>query len=98
VVGLPRCLTFSGPRVDAAVAREILRAVEPMAIEAHIRRLALLAFVSPRIITAIMDGTASIPADQPVGQIGTARAPQRPTPCLGISDSNFDVQREYSSL
>ena len=34
VVGLPRCLTFSGPRVDAAVAREILRAVEPMAIEA----------------------------------------------------------------
>jgi hypothetical protein len=24
--------------------------------------------------------------------------PQRPTPWLGISDSNFDVQGEYSSL
>jgi excisionase family DNA binding protein len=34
MLGLPRCLTFSGPRVDAAVARELLRAVEPMAIEA----------------------------------------------------------------
>ncbi|KAF0119851.1 MAG: putative insertion sequence ATP-binding protein [Methylocystaceae bacterium] len=29
-----RCMTFGGPRVDAAVAREILRAVEPVAIEA----------------------------------------------------------------
>ena len=29
-----RCMTFGGPRVDAAVARELLRAVEPMAIEA----------------------------------------------------------------
>ena len=34
MLGLPRCLTFGGPRVDAAVARELLRAVEPMAIEA----------------------------------------------------------------
>jgi excisionase family DNA binding protein len=34
MLGLPRCLTFGGPRVDAAMARELLRAVEPMAIEA----------------------------------------------------------------
>ena len=34
MLGLPRCLTFGGLRVDAAVARELLRAVEPMAIEA----------------------------------------------------------------
>jgi DNA invertase Pin-like site-specific DNA recombinase len=34
MVELPQCLTFSSPRVDAAVARELLRAVEPMAIEA----------------------------------------------------------------
>src|SRR5215813_11505797 len=33
-LGLPRCLTFGGPRVDAAIAEEVLRAVEPMAIEA----------------------------------------------------------------
>jgi len=33
-MGLPRCMTFGGPRVDAAIARELLRAVEPMAIEA----------------------------------------------------------------
>jgi DNA invertase Pin-like site-specific DNA recombinase len=33
-LGLPRCLTFGGPRVDAAIARELLRAVEPIAIEA----------------------------------------------------------------
>jgi len=32
--GLPRCMTFGGSRVDEAVARELLRAVEPMAIEA----------------------------------------------------------------
>jgi hypothetical protein len=32
--GLPRCLTFGGLRVDAAIARELLRAAEPMAIEA----------------------------------------------------------------
>jgi excisionase family DNA binding protein len=34
MMGLPRCMTFGGPRVDAAVARELLQAVEPMAIEA----------------------------------------------------------------
>ena len=34
MLGLPRCLSFGGPRVDVAIAREILRAVEPMAIEA----------------------------------------------------------------
>jgi DNA invertase Pin-like site-specific DNA recombinase len=34
MLGQPRCLTFSGPRVDAAIARELLRAVEPIAIEA----------------------------------------------------------------
>jgi excisionase family DNA binding protein len=35
MMGLPRCMTFGGPRVDAAVARELLRAVEPLAIEAE---------------------------------------------------------------
>ena len=34
MLGLPRCFTFGGLRVDAAVARELLRAMEPMAIEA----------------------------------------------------------------
>jgi hypothetical protein len=34
MLGQPRCLTFSGPRVDAAIARELLRVVEPAAIEA----------------------------------------------------------------
>lgn len=34
MMGLTRCMTFGGPRVDAAVARELLRAVEPLAIEA----------------------------------------------------------------
>src|SRR6201996_1634539 len=34
MMGLPRCMTFGGPRVDAAIAREILRVVQPMAIEA----------------------------------------------------------------
>lgn len=34
MMGLPRCMTFGGPRVDLAVARELLRAVEPLAIEA----------------------------------------------------------------
>jgi hypothetical protein len=32
--GLPRCFTFGGFRVDAAIARELIRAVEPVAIEA----------------------------------------------------------------
>src|ERR1700676_4724007 len=34
MMGLPRCMTFGGPRVDAAIARELLQAGEPMAIEA----------------------------------------------------------------
>jgi excisionase family DNA binding protein len=34
MMGLPRCMTFGGPRVDAAVARELVQAVEPMAIDA----------------------------------------------------------------
>src|SRR6185503_14017264 len=34
MLGLPRCLTFGGPRIDAAIAEEVLLAVEPMAIEA----------------------------------------------------------------
>src|SRR5205823_11468547 len=34
--GVPRCFTFGGLRVDAAVARELLRSVGPMAIEAAV--------------------------------------------------------------
>ena len=34
MMGLPRCMTFGGPRVDAAIGRELLLAVEPMAIDA----------------------------------------------------------------
>jgi len=34
MLGVPRCFTFGGLRIDAAVSRELLRAVEPMAIEA----------------------------------------------------------------
>jgi excisionase family DNA binding protein len=34
MMGLPRCMTFGGPRIDSAVAKELLRAVEPIAIEA----------------------------------------------------------------
>ena len=34
MLGQPRCFTFGGSRVDAAIAQELLRAVEPMAIEA----------------------------------------------------------------
>jgi excisionase family DNA binding protein len=36
MLGLPRCFTFGGLRVDAAIARELLRAVQPMAIEAAV--------------------------------------------------------------
>jgi hypothetical protein len=36
MLGLPRCFTFGGLRVDAAVARELFLAVEPMAIEAAV--------------------------------------------------------------
>src|SRR5579863_7611807 len=34
LTGAARCMTFGGSRVDAAIARELLRAVQPMAIEA----------------------------------------------------------------
>ncbi|TSD82783.1 serine recombinase [Mycobacterium sp. KBS0706] len=34
MLGLPRCMTFGGSRIDAAMAQELIRAVEPMAIEA----------------------------------------------------------------
>ena len=34
MLGLKRCLIFGGARVEAAVASELIRAVEPMAIEA----------------------------------------------------------------
>lgn len=34
IFGLPRCMIFGGRRVDEAVEQEIVRAVEPMAIEA----------------------------------------------------------------
>jgi hypothetical protein len=34
MLGLPRCFTFGGLRIDAALAGELLRAVAPMAIEA----------------------------------------------------------------
>ena len=34
MMGLPRCMIFGGPRVDAAISKELLRAVEPLAIEA----------------------------------------------------------------
>ena len=73
--------------------------------ERHIRHLTRLAFVSPRIITAIIDGTA------PAGIIATTlvaglsnsltHSERRPRDCtvwLSMSDSNFDVQRENSSL
>jgi excisionase family DNA binding protein len=34
LTGTARCMTFGGSRVDAAIANELLRAVQPMAIEA----------------------------------------------------------------
>ena len=34
MLGLPRCMSFAGQRIDTAVAREVIRAVEPMAVEA----------------------------------------------------------------
>jgi DNA invertase Pin-like site-specific DNA recombinase len=36
LAGQPRCMTFGAPKIDTAVARELLRAVEPLAIEAAI--------------------------------------------------------------
>jgi DNA invertase Pin-like site-specific DNA recombinase len=35
--GRPRCIIFAAKRVDAAIARELLRALEPMAIEAALQ-------------------------------------------------------------
>ncbi len=34
MLGAPRCLTFGSSRVEAAIGRELLRAVEPIAVEA----------------------------------------------------------------
>jgi hypothetical protein len=34
MLGVPRCFAFGGLRVDAAVTRELIRAIEPMGIEA----------------------------------------------------------------
>ena len=34
MMGLPRCMSLGGPRIDAAVARELLRAAKPLAIDA----------------------------------------------------------------
>ena len=34
LTGVARCMTFGGSRVDAAISNELLRAVQPMAIEA----------------------------------------------------------------
>ena len=34
MLGLPRCMTFGAPKIDAALARELLRTVEPLAFEA----------------------------------------------------------------
>jgi DNA invertase Pin-like site-specific DNA recombinase len=36
LAGLSRCMIFGAPKIDTAVARELLRAVEPLAIEAAI--------------------------------------------------------------
>jgi hypothetical protein len=37
MLGLTRCLGFGGTRIDAAIAAELLRAVEPLAIEAALQ-------------------------------------------------------------
>ena len=37
MLGIERCLSFGGSRVDTAIAEEILRVVEPMAIEAALQ-------------------------------------------------------------
>jgi excisionase family DNA binding protein len=37
MLGQPRCLVFGGSRVDTAIAGEVVRAVEPMAIEAALQ-------------------------------------------------------------
>ena len=52
MLGLPRCMTFGAPRVDAAIARELLRAVEPLAVEA--------AFKAERMHRAQQEDTSRI--------------------------------------
>ena len=37
MLGLARCLGFGGTRIDAAVAAELVRAVEPLAVEAALQ-------------------------------------------------------------
>lgn len=37
VLGLPRCMTFGGSRIDAAVTTEVMRAVAPLAVEAAVQ-------------------------------------------------------------
>ena len=37
MLGLTRCLGFGGTRIDAAVAAELVRAVEPLAVEAALQ-------------------------------------------------------------
>jgi hypothetical protein len=37
MLGLPRCLGFGGSRIDAAIAAELLRALQPMAVEAALQ-------------------------------------------------------------
>ena len=37
MLGRPRCLTFGAKRVDAAVARELLKSVEPLGLEAALQ-------------------------------------------------------------
>lgn len=37
MLGLPTCIGFGGTRIDAAVAAELVRAVEPMAVEAALQ-------------------------------------------------------------
>ena len=37
MLGLPTCIGFGGTRIDAAVAAELVRAVEPLAVEAALQ-------------------------------------------------------------
>ena len=37
MLGLPTCISFGGTRIDASVAAELVRAVEPMAVEAALQ-------------------------------------------------------------
>ena len=37
MLGLPTCISFGGTRIDASVATELIRAVEPMAVEAALQ-------------------------------------------------------------